>query len=160
MNKVFLIFIIGLLISCNSNPENSPENTNDSIAVDNHPASELLLGSGGCFLMIQQKDTATLNIKVVDHDVVSGVLQYKRFEKDQNNGSINGLIRENLIIANYTFQSEGMSSVREIVFKIKGDSLFEGYGEIVVKNDTAKFADKSNLKFMETPFVKVNCKEN
>ena len=64
---------------------------------------------------------------------------------------------DNMIVANYTFQSEGMMSVREVAFSIRNDSLFEGYGEIVVKNVTARYADTGLLKFMEKPFVKMPC---
>ena len=38
---------------------------------------------------------------------------------------------------------------------MKGDSLFEGYGEIMVTGDSAKFVDTNQLKFMTDPFVKV-----
>lgn len=47
--------------------------------------------------------------------------------------------------------------MREVAFSNRNDSLFEGYGELLVKNDTAKFVNISRLKFMEKPFVKVAC---
>ena len=50
-----------------------------------------------------------------------------------------------------------MMSAREVAFVIKGDSSFEGYGEITAKGDTAKFAHIRQLKYMTVPFVKVDC---
>ena len=106
--------------------------------------------------MIQGKDTATLDL-VVAGLKVSGNLQYRRFEKDNNAGTMSGTLRDSLIRAYYTFQSEGMTSVREVVFLISDSSLLEGYGEIGVKDDTAKFLNLSDLKFLPTPFVKTDC---
>jgi len=145
-----------LIVSCTNNEDNKAAPVSDSLtnaAAD----SQTDLPLSGCYSMIQQKDTATLNLIVQDSNL-SGSLQYNRFEKDDNVGVIDGVVRDGLIIANYTFQSEGTSSVREVVFSIKGDSLFEGYGEIIVTADTARFVNSSQLKFMTIPFVKVDCK--
>jgi hypothetical protein len=158
MTKIFFVFISALFflfISCNNYESDKAGIVNDTL--NNHsPGSNNASGLAGCYKMVQQKDTALLNLNVLDSNV-SGKLQYRRFEKDRNDGTISGVVRGSLIIANYTFQSEGISSVRELVFSIRGDSLFEGYGEITVKNDSAKFVNTAQLKFMMAGFVKVDC---
>ena len=145
-----------LSISCDNNEGDSSEMANDTVR-NNWPLSAGELPLSGCYLMTHQKDTAILIIKNVHNNVVFGALQYKWFEKDHSDGFINGVLRDNLIIANYNFQSEGVSSVREVVFSIKNDSLFEGYGKVVVQNDTARFVNTRQLTFMKDPFVKVHC---
>lgn len=158
MNKIYLVFIALLflaMISCNSNDGSTSAIIKDSLTNDS-PSHALPKSLSGCYSMIQQKDTVTLRINVSDSNV-SGRLQYKWHEKDHNDGVIKGTLRNNRIVANYTFQSEGMNSVREVIFAIREDSLFEGYGEIVVKSDTARFANPSELTFMKNPFIKVDC---
>ena len=155
MNKISLFTCIIFFISCNDNNNEkavTEQDSADSTPVVVKPASTL----GGCYLMVQQKDTAMLKFDMLD-STISGKLQYKRFEKDRNDGNVNGILRDNLIIADYTFQSEGRTSVRQVVFSIKADSLFEGYGEIRVVGDTARFVDINNLKFLPAPFVKTDC---
>ena len=155
--KKTLVFFTSLFfscVSCTNNGNDEAAQVRDSASNDVAVLETAL--SSGCYSMIQQKDTAVLNLTVFDTNL-SGRLQYRRFEKDNNDGVIDGVIRDGFIIANYTFQSEGRSSVRQIVLSIKGDSLFEGYGEIVVTGDTARFANIDELKFMAVPFVKVDC---
>jgi hypothetical protein len=157
MKKILAVFtsLSISFVSCNNSETNEATSLSDS-ATNDKAVSKIALSSG-CYSMIQQKDTAILEVDVVVDTNLSGRLQYRRFEKDDNAGVIDGVIRDGLIIADYTFQSEGRSSVRQIVLQIKGDSLFEGYGEIKVNGDTARFVDVSQLKFMTTPFVKVDC---
>ncbi len=155
MKKLLIFFasLSVLFVSCNDNGTNEEGAVTDSLTDDAVAKTTL---SSGCYSMIQQRDTAILRVDVFDTNL-SGMLQYRRFEKDDNDGVIDGIIRDGRIFAEYTFQSEGKSSVRQIVFSIKGDSLFEGYGEIAVTGDTARFTDLSQLQFMTTPFVKVDC---
>lgn len=159
MKMIFLI-VTGLLLviaSCNNNEDTETGSVTDATRTDTNnikPTSQV----GGCYLMIQGKDTASLQMTAVDGNV-SGTLQYRRFEKDDNDGTIKGSVRDGLIDANYTFQSEGTTSVRQVVFSIKGDSLYEGYGEIKVTADSAAFINTSQLKFLPVPFVKIDCEQ-
>lgn len=111
----------------------------------------------GCYQMIIQQDTALLSLNH-NGDSVTGSLSYHWHEKDNNDGSFRGAIRnDSLIVAHYTFQSEGVTSVRQIVFKIQDSTLLQGYGEIRVENDTAFFRDVDLVIFdTKHPFRK-NC---
>lgn len=161
MNKMHLVFaawVFVLMISCNGSEDTGSGIVTDTVTTNENTATAETRSLSGCYSMIQGKDTATLNINVSDSNV-SGKLRYKLFEKDQNDGIINGVLKDDRIVAKYTFQSEGMSSVREVVFSIKNDSLLEGYGETVVKNDTARFVNTTELAFMKNPFIKVACSD-
>ena len=156
--KILSLALTGLFflaVSCGNDDQTDGGNKSESILADSSafkPGTELT----GCYIMIQGKDTATLELTVAD-STVSGNLNFKRFEKDSNQGTIDGVIRDGLILANYAFQSEGRRSVREVVFLMRGESLLEGYGEIEVKGDSAKFVNITGLKFLPTPFIKTNC---
>ncbi|MBK6634882.1 MAG: hypothetical protein IPH68_02200 [Chitinophagaceae bacterium] len=35
----------------------------------------------------------------------------------------------NILVADYTFMSEGIQSIRQVAFKMEGNSFVEGYGD-------------------------------
>ncbi|HEV2833101.1 MAG TPA: hypothetical protein VGW31_14060, partial [Hanamia sp.] len=153
--RVVLISIL-FLSACTSQTGTISKNTDrDPINSNEMNKSSSI---DGCYISTFNKDTAHLKL-TINNNEVSGNLVYDRFEKDGNVGTIKGRVRDSLIIADYTFQSEGMTSVREVVFKIKDENLIEGYGDIVMKSDTAAFKNITQLKFHdEQPFLKEECK--
>lgn len=159
MNKIFILFIL-FAVSCNSQSDkqnSSGENNTDSNAVtENNDATAPNIS--GCYAYSIKKDSALLKLNISGTNV-TGELSYHLYEKDNNSGTINGSLHDSLIIADYTFQSEGMTSVRQVVFKMNNDTLVEGYGDIMMKGDTAHFKDIALLKFQnDRPFLKTNCK--
>ena len=83
---------------------------------------------------------------------------YKLSAKDKNTGTIQGNIKDDLLVAKYTFMSEGVESVREVAFKLKGNTFTEGYGEIEMKNEIATLKDIHNLTFNnQMPLTEIPC---
>ncbi len=80
---------------------------------------------------------------------VMGKLDYSIKEKDQNKGTISGTMNGDVLIADYTFNSEGVSSVRQVAFQVKDGKATEGYGEMVEKNGKMIFKDPANIAFGE-----------
>ena len=161
MKRLRIIFPSLVLFSCADAPTTTAgdplssqtvhTNASDTIA---HTRPVVL---SGCYTMISNKDTATLEISVRD-TTVSGSLQYHWREKDWNTGRIQGVLRNDQIHADYTFESEGMTSVREVVFKIEDSTLQEGTGELVQQNNKIVFRNKDQLQFHTIhPFIKVAC---
>ncbi|GGE50873.1 hypothetical protein EV200_10292 [Pedobacter psychrotolerans] len=99
-----------------------------------------------CFQYINKKDTASLNL-VTNKGTVNGVLSYNLFEKDKNNGSVAGIVKGDTIIADYTFQSEGTTSTRQVVWLKKNDQLIEGFGDVEEVKGKMKFKNTSSLRF-------------
>ncbi len=159
MNKIFLLFIL-FAASCNSQSgkENtSAENNTDSNTIQKNKDA-MATNVSGCYAYNVKNDSALLTLNISDTNV-TGQLSYHLYEKDKNSGTISGSLRDSLIIADYTFQSEGMTSVRQVVFKINNDTLIEGYGDIMMNGDTARFKNISILKFqIDRPFLKTTCK--
>ncbi|MEO5650913.1 MAG: hypothetical protein ABIR03_13455 [Ginsengibacter sp.] len=157
MNRLVLISLL-FFTACNSQPNSSAtaEVAKDSIKNFKQINKPFLID--GCYISVLKKDTAFLKIDNANGQVM-GNLVYNHFEKDDNTGTINGKIQDSLIIAYYTFQSEGMTSVREVVFKISGEKLIEVYGNIDMKGDTAHFKNIGQIKFQEEQtFVKEACR--
>ena len=148
--RIYYLFTFFLfLASCNEDDEKDK----------NIPNEEPVRISSGCYRMIIQKDTALLQLHVQD-TLVSGNLIYNRFEKDDNTGSINGIIAKEKIIAWYTYQSEGVTSLRQVIFKLGNNELFEGYGEFIGSEDSAAFRFPEALRYEENhPYQKVSCNE-
>ncbi|HYF32027.1 MAG TPA: hypothetical protein VD993_12980 [Chitinophagaceae bacterium] len=157
------ILLAGLLAACtgcgdNKDPESNTGKSSDTAVVDDSLISTTPIPLDGCYKMIINKDTATLRLNVID-SLVTGELRYHWFEKDWNDGSVKGVVRDSLIILDYTFRSEGVLSVREVVFKMAGTSLVEGTGDLRT-GDTVRFKDIQQLKFQyDYPFIKTPCVE-
>lgn len=159
MNRIILIAFL-FIAGCNSNQDNSKvaEKVVDDSTKESTKSTNTSPDLNGCFVSVIKRDTANLKLNI-NNGEVSGSLVYDRFEKDGNIGTIKGKMQDSIIIADYTFQSEGMTSVREVVFKIQDEKLIEGYGDIVMKGDTARFKNITQLKFLdEQPFVKGECR--
>ena len=151
MNKFFLISFL-FITGCNS-----PETKTDEIKKDSITEKIPATASAACYIMANGKDTATMQM-TVSGPAVSGTLMFNLFQKDKNKGEFSGIMQDTLIVGNYTFESEGMTSVREVVFKLKDDQLYEGYGEVIEKDNGVSFTDITKLKYQPVPFTKVRCK--
>lgn len=111
-----------------------------------------------CYSYIKNRDTATLNFMNIG-DVTTGELTYKIWEKDSNKGIIEGGMKGDTLLLEYTFDAEGSESSREVVFLKKGNQLLQGTGEMIKKNGRMMFKDISKLKFGESIiFEKIDCK--
>jgi hypothetical protein len=111
-----------------------------------------------CYSYIKDKDTATLKV-MTSGNITTGELSYNLYEKDKNNGIVEGELHGDTLLAEYTFNSEGKESVRQVAFLKKGDQLLEGFGDVVEgKNGKMMFKDTSKLTFGQSIiFTKVDC---
>lgn len=137
MKPTILILACFTVIAASCTNENTKKVTGDSsarvIAVDTTFTSANPKKSSNCYVYTKNRDTASLQLNI-DGEELTGELNYKLFEKDNNKGKIAGELKGDTIIAEYTFDSEGMRSVREVVFVQKADGkIYEGTGEVVEK---------------------------
>jgi len=157
----FILFLGLLAFACNNDNKTTDTRLVENVALDDSTLTSNIIDTlSGCYQMIKDRDTAYLKLKN-NHKKVTGTLNYNIYEKDSNKGEINADIKDSLIRGFYTFQSEGVTSVREVVFKIKAGQLVEGMGTVMMKNDSAFFLkDSTGFRFADgQPFVKVPCKE-
>jgi hypothetical protein len=146
------IALITLLFACQSN--NTDQNTSDSTPVDTTivPATQQY-----CYQYIKDKDTAKITL-MSSGPITTGELSYNLFEKDKNNGIFEGELHGDTLIAEYTFNSEGKESVRQVAFLKKNDQLLEGYGDVENKSGKMMFKNTATLKFGEGIVLnKVEC---
>lgn len=133
MKLILLLFTITVFVSCN---KHKSEDNGDERAIDIET----------CYRYVGNKDTIELSARIQD-STVTGTLVYKLFEKDKNEGTIQGYMKGELIIADYVFTSEGTSSVRQVVFRKSGNVLIEGYGDVVSEKEKTMFKNIDSLNF-------------
>ncbi|MES2546025.1 MAG: hypothetical protein V4548_14165 [Bacteroidota bacterium] len=138
---IILMFILAIIISCNKKPivveDTSVPQKNEAKQIQNEM----------CYEGILNKDTVAMSLKM-EGDKVFGTLTYNYFEKDKNTGTINGIMKGDSLIADYTFNSEGKTSIRQVIFFKKGNTLTEGYGEIIDNNNgKSVFKNLEKIKF-------------
>jgi hypothetical protein len=151
----FLFILIGFglaLAACNSN---STEQANtDSAMTDSTTVSG---PQQYCYNYIKDKDTAKITL-MSSGVITTGELSYHLDGKDKNNGVFEGELHGDTLIAEYTFNSEGKESVRQVAFLKKGNQLFEGFGDQQEKNGKMMFTNTSKLTFGNSlVFSKIDC---
>lgn len=153
MKKLLVTAFIALsMLNC-KNKEQTTETTNTvPQEVIAEKTTDLNLG---CYVFDDGKNIVSLEINE-NGEEIKGNLTYALSEKDKNSGKFTGKFKEGILIADYTFQSEGKESIRQVAFKAEGDKLIEGYGEI--NNEDTAFKDISNIEFTSTmPLTKTEC---
>lgn len=153
--KICSLFVLMLILffSCKERVNKKIESKPETILKVSVPDS-----LNGCYEMIISGDTAFMKL-VQNNALITGTLVYKRKEKDSNKGDVVLTKINNRAEGYYTFQSEGKTSVRQMVFKIEKNSFVEGYGDIEMKKDTAIFKYLHALNFEEKHvFNHVICK--
>ena len=150
MKLHYLTFIlaIGVFTACQNNQSNQKdEETITSVVTEQ-----------SCYTYAKNKDTASLTL-MISGRIITGELHYQLFEKDSNKGLIKGEMRGDTLIADYTFNSEGKQSTRQVAFLRKDGKLIEGFGEVMEKDGEMYFKSIADLKFGDAiEFTKVNCK--
>jgi len=150
MNSNFLISIACLFVSasCNNTTSEKKGETNDSN----------ILAASSCYLYTSGKDSIFMKLNTVGNKV-TGALVYNFYEKDKSKGALTGTLNGDTLFANYTFQSEGIESVREVAFIKKEKGYIEGYGDMDDKSGT-KFKNKNKIKFSVSSLLRqIECLE-
>jgi hypothetical protein len=113
----------------------------------------------GCYQFVKGQDTAVLRLERMG-DQFNGPLEYRWADKDRNLGSFSGQLENGILRGWYQFQSEGMTSVREAIFRQdENGNLLEGNGEIVQQGDSMRFRDPANLSYASSMiFQRSDCK--
>jgi len=149
MNKklFFVLISLALFVACNTAEKS------DSKAGDTKKQSSPV----NCYSYANNGDTILLKLIHVG-DAITGTLVYAYKEKDKNRGTIQGSMRGNLLVADYTFQSEGVQSLRQVAFKLEENSFIEGYGDIYSEGDKVRFKNLDSLQFNNSmKLVEIDC---
>lgn len=134
--------VVALLYACNKAPVKQEAVEETPVVTEPEALSEI----AGSYMYEQNGDTVSLHL-TVNGETASGHLTYALKEKDRNTGTFEGKVENGVLLADYTFNSEGQSSVREVAFRLDGTSAVEGYGDMEEKNGKMLFKDASKLEY-------------
>ena len=150
-----VIMSLGFMECCNQ-----PATTSTAVEKDTIKSGEMkaMIPESACYAGTNGKDSFFLKMEVFPN-VVTGKLDYNFAEKDRNTGDIDGVLKGDTLIADYTFKSEGTSSTRQVAFLIKGENVMEGYGPMEEKENKMIFTDMTKINFSGTPLKQVPCGE-
>ena len=130
----FMFLVLAALGACVSDNQNNPLKENqDTTATLITPVTEAVQN---CYLFIAARDTYALQL-VITGDSVEGKAVYRNYEKDSSHGDLKGTLLNDIFRLWYSFESEGMHSVRELYFKRSGEDLVAGIAEEQLRQDTA-----------------------
>jgi len=147
-----LVLAIFVTAACNGPKEDSPIDAHFS--PDSVARAEIL---EECFQFVKGQDTIRLRIQPEEVNV-TGELAYLFFEKDKSIGTIEGTLRHPLLVAEYTFLSEGDTSTRQVVFKRFREGWKEGYGEIEEVDGVVAYKNVDSLDYShEVNLVSIPC---
>jgi hypothetical protein len=118
---------------------------------------KIMIPNTYCYSTSGGKDSVYLKLEKFPN-VVTGRLLYKLYEKDSNKGDIVGVLHGDTLIADYKFLSEGLNSVRQIIFLIKENTAREGYGEMEEHNGKMVFKNLQETDFTKSVLLnKIDC---
>ena len=148
MKQFFWISVLIICASCTNEEQKGTAagNTVHNNVTDTIVTNAAPVAIAGCYEMINGRDTATLQVSVKD-TTVTGNLVFDWAEKDGNKGTLQGVLRDSLIIADYTFESEGLISVRQEVFKIEEGAMVHGYGAVKEKSGKIVYQNPDDLQY-------------
>lgn len=137
--------------ACQTSPK--PTNGTDSTAVE-EPAVTVT----GCYAKSVGRDTFLLRL-ITSGNTAEGELSYNFFEKDRSKGTIKGNLKDSIIRALYSFQSEGTESKTPVVFKLSGGQVLEAIADSMNPQGEPVFPENNEqLKFDSIPYRKSDCK--
>ncbi|RTY74558.1 hypothetical protein [Flavobacterium sp. LS1R10] len=148
------VIFFSFLISCHKSKQ-LEEAASPNVSIEKDVKESIL---EECYTGVIKNDSISVILKIENEQYVSGKLRYNFYEKDKNNGTLVGEIKGDTLYAAYTFMSEGLVTVRQVVFLKKGNTYVEGYGDVVDNKGKVTFKDRKQLKFnVSVVLSKVNC---
>lgn len=152
--KILIVIFFALIaggIFVYSQSENAP--IKDDVTVVKDPIHKNSIE--GCYVAKLARDIYTLNIQSEENGKVSGIVAFNNFEKDSSSGTLDGTFVDGILTGNYIFDSEGLRSNRQLIFKKVGDTFIEGFGPVKVIDDKEYFDPISAVNFdSKSTFVK------
>ena len=108
----------------------------------------------GCYEVQLGKDLYSLAILSQAGEAFEGTLRFKNFQKDSSSGPYKGTYIDGILFGEYSFQSEGMDSVIQVIFRKSEDGFVRGYGKMNAAGD--RFANLNNITYDSSAVFKLS----
>lgn len=138
-----LSFYLSLFLYACSSPSRETATTAN---IDTMPKMEVMIPAQTCYAGTIARDSIFLKVEKFPN-VVTGTLELRYYEKDQSIGAIEGKMHGDTLIADYTYFSEGTTSIRQVALLLQNDMAYQGHGEMTEKDGKMVFTNLSEIKF-------------
>ena len=108
----------------------------------------------GCYEAQLGKDLYSLAILTQAGEAFEGTLRFKNYQKDSSSGPFVGTYIDGTLFGEYSFQSEGMDSVIQVIFKKSVDGFIRGYGKMNAAGD--RFANLNDITYNRSAVFEFN----
>ena len=109
----------------------------------------------GCYVAHLANDVYSLKVTRSQNGIIEGTLDINNAEKDSSTGTLKGTYKDGILLADYTFQSEGTTSLMQVIFKKVGNDFVRGYGKPDDATGT-RFVDLSKINYDTSTVYKVS----
>ncbi len=156
MKKSIVLFALVIAFTSCKNKSDETNKIPKPVEIIESDISEKLLEIG-CYAYNGRRDNSALfEITNTKDGIIKGNLNYHLAEKDANIGTFEGVLVNDILLGDYTFQSEGTTSKREVIFKVINGNLIEGYGEM--DEEGTHFINTDHVTFTSSmPLTKTDC---
>jgi len=155
-----LLTIATCILALAACQNSSSSDTANSTAVDSTaitPIADPGTAQIACYLFAEGKDSTTVSLNLAADGTVTGSYDWQPHEQHGASGTLTGKKDGDLLKVMYDYTIEGSNQQQEVVFKLSGDQLSEGQGELVDgEGGILKIKDATKLTWK--PFTKVACK--
>ena len=108
----------------------------------------------GCYEAKLGKDLYSLAILSQAGEAFEGTLKFKNYQKDSSSGPYIGTYIDGILFGEYSFQSEGMDSLIQVLFKKSADGFVRGYGKMNAAGD--RFANLKDITYNRSAVFEFN----
>lgn len=129
--KYIILFCIAsiALASCTSSSNKKTAGTDTAINGDTLAKSKSAPTTNNtptayalCFLRTEGKDSTSIEF-VIQGDKLTGQMNWLPYQKDSRKGTLDGVIKDNIIKAKWSFMQEGMKDTLNLDFLFKDSKL-------------------------------------
>src|SRR4051812_23104294 len=121
--KIIVWLVIIIVVICALLYLFKKNESNTAVTIDTPSTSDTDIK--GCYVAKLGKDVYNLKIDSENEGKVSGMLAYNNYQKDSSSGEFTGTFNNDILLGNYIFNSEGMQSNRQVIFKKVGNSFIQ-----------------------------------
>lgn len=152
MKKLMLLCYLLMAFTNCENKAQTNEAMESTESAESKVSGELQVG---CYAYKGNNSAITFEITKIAYSI-TGTLNYHLAEKDANTGTFEGFLIDDVLLGDYTFQSEGITSKREVIFKIINGQLIEGFGPM--DEEGICFINTDHVTYTPTmPLSKTKC---
>jgi membrane-bound inhibitor of C-type lysozyme len=118
---IVIVIIVGVFVYYQKSKQEPIDNTSPKIS------EEQIVGT---YIGRLANDVYILTVLSQKDESFTGTLDIKNFEKDSSTGPLVGTYKNGILLADYTFQSEGTESTGWVSFKKVLEGFIRGFGNV------------------------------